>query len=212
MNPSDPDRDAETARLLNLGETEGLRRLLQDHAGKVLALLRQDFAAVLDLAQLEDSLSEAVVLAWRRGERVEPGAGSLAAWLYALARNCARHRVRRSLDEIVEYVEDLEAVPPANPTPSMSDRAGPERSVIAKETLSAISEILYLLAPRQQAVVAADLGSGGTAPVDELADELKISKNAVYVARTGARRALLKELTRRGHEVPELRTGLEVRK
>lgn len=212
MNPSDPDRDFETARLLNLGETEGLRRLLQDHAGKVLALLRQDFAAVLDLAQLEDSLSEAVVLAWRRGERVEPGAGSLAAWLYALARNCARHRVRQTLDEIVEFVEDLETVLPANSTPSMSERAGSERSMIANETLSAISEILYLLAPRQQAVVAADLSSGGTAPVDELADELRISRNAVYVARTGARRALLKELARRGHEVSALRSGAEVRK
>lgn len=205
VNPCDPDRDAETARLLNLGEAEGLRRLLQDHAGRVLALLRQDFSGLLDLPQLEDCLSEAVVLAWRRGQCIEFGGGSLAAWLFALARNCARHKARQSLDEILEFVEDVDRILPEQRPPSVEQRVAPERSVIAKETLTAISQVLYLLAPRQQAVLTADLTNGGVAPVDLLADELKTSRNAIYVARAGARRALLDELTRRGHEVTEFR-------
>lgn len=205
VTPCDPDRDAETARLLNLGEAEGLRRLLQDHTGRVLALLRQDFAAILDLPQLEDCLSEAVVLAWRRGQSIAFGGGSLAAWLYALARNCARHKARQSLEEILEFVEDVDRILPEHHAPCAEGRLAPERSVIAKETLTAISQVLYLLAPRQQAVLTADLTNGGSAPVELLADELKTSRNAIYVARAGARRALLDELTRRGHEVTEFR-------
>lgn len=199
---SQPSRDAETAQLLNLGETEGLRRLLTDHAGRVLALLRQDFSGVLQWSEVEDALSEAVVLAWRRGERYESSRGSIGTWLFAMARNCARRMVRESLDGVVEFVSDLDHLPPVVAAVGVHEAGLPERMLMAKEALAAVQECLGELEPRQQAVVAADLTHGGAASADDLAAELQISRNAVYVARNGARRALHLALTRRGHEVP----------
>ncbi|MFO1032237.1 MAG: sigma-70 family RNA polymerase sigma factor [Planctomycetota bacterium] len=197
-----PCRDAETARLLHLGETEGLRRLLTDHAGRVLALLRQDFAGVLNLSDLEDALSEAVVIAWRRGERYEPSRGSIGTWLFGMARNCARRMVRESLDDIVQCVADLDRLPVVVAAASVHEAGPSERLLMAKEALAAVRECLGELEPRQQAVVAADLTHGGAASADDLADALAISRNAVYVARNGARRALHLALLRRGHQVP----------
>lgn len=197
-----PGRDAETAHLLIRGETEGLRRLLTDHAGRVLALLRQDFAGVLNLSEVEDALSEAVVIAWRRGERYEPSRGSIGTWLFAMARNCARRMVRESLDGIVQFVADVDHLPSVVAGASVHEAGLPERLLMAKEALSAVQECLGELEPRQQAVVAADLTHGGAASADDLAAALQISRNAVYVARNGARRALHLSLTRRGHEVP----------
>ncbi|MBL8738264.1 MAG: sigma-70 family RNA polymerase sigma factor [Planctomycetes bacterium] len=197
-----PGRDAETARLLNLGQTDGLRRLLADHAGRVLALLRQDFAGVLNLADVEDALSEAVVIAWRRGERYEPSRGGIGTWLFAIARNCARRMVRASLDGVVQCVPDVDRCPPLAAAASVHELGQQERQVMAKEALAAVQECLGELEPRQQAVMAADLTQGGAASADDLAEALQISRNAVYVARNGARRAMHLALLRRGHEVP----------
>ena len=165
--------------------------------------MRQDFVGVLNLSDIEDALSQAVVIAWRRGERYEPSRGSIATWLFAMARNCARRMVRASLEGPVQCVADVDCLPPAVAAGSLHEAGLQERLLMAKEALAALHECLGALEPRQQAVMAADLTHGGAASADDLAEALQISRNAVYVARNGARRAMHQALVRRGHELPD---------
>lgn len=190
------DRDAETGRLLMSQQVEGLRRLLQDHAARVLTLLQQDFAGLLDQARLEEAIGEALFLAWRGGERYHPERGTVRAWLFAIARNRARKMVARLSRDEVEFVAELDEAP-------ASTRGGVgEASTMAKETLAAMRACLDLLAPRQRDVLLADLANDGHASTDELASQMNISRNAVYQARRDGRLALRSALKRRGHELP----------
>lgn len=192
----DPDRDAETGRLLMSQQVEGLRRLLQDHAERVLTLLAQDFAGLLDQPRLEEAIGEALLLAWQGGDRYHPDRGTVRAWLFAIARNRARKLVARLSRDEVEFFADIEAAAAA------ARPAAEEASTMAKETVAAMRACLELLAPRQRAVLHADLANGGQAPTDDLASQMNISRNAVYQARRDGRLALRSELERRGHDLP----------
>lgn len=183
-------------------QVEGLRRLLQDHAERVLTLLVQDFAGLLDQPRLEEAIGEALFLAWQGGDRYHPDRGTVRAWLFAIARNRARKMVARLSRDEVEFVADLEQAAAATARP-----AAEEASTMAKETLAAMRACLELLAPRQRAVLHADLANGGQASTDDLASQMNISRNAVYQARRDGRLALRSELKRRGHELPPAADG-----
>lgn len=182
-------------------QVEGLRRLLRDHAGRVLALLGQDFAGQLDGPQLEEAIGEALFEAWRGSDRYTPERGTVRAWLFAIARNRARKMVARLSRESVEYVPDLDDA--AAPLPEHPE----EVASMAKEALAAVRAYLPLLGPRQRAVLRADLASGGQASTDDLARQMQISRNAVHQARRGARQALRSVMERHGHEVPAPNDG-----
>ncbi len=197
----DPDRDAETGRLLMSQQVEGLRRLLEDHAARVLTLLGQDFAGLLDQDRLEEAIGEALFLAWRGGERYHPNRGTVRAWLFAIARNRARKLVERLSRDEVEFVADLDAA-------GASTRgAVGEAATMAKEALAAMWVCLDQLAPRQRDVLRADLANDGQASTGDLASQMNISRNAVYQARRDGRLALRSALQRRGHELPPAADG-----
>lgn len=196
VRTTDPDRDAETGRLLMSQQVEGLRRLLCDHAGRVLTLLSQDFAGLLDQNRLEEAIGEALFLAWQGGERYHPERGTVRAWLFAIARNRARKMVARLSRDEVEFVADLDQAASAAPA------AAGEASTMAKETLAAMRGCLEHLAPRQRDVLLADLANDGHASTQDLASQMNISRNAVYQARREGRLALRSALKRCGHELP----------
>ena len=197
--PSD-ERDAETARLLASGDPDGLRRLLADHAGSVLALLTRDFAGVLDRQKLEDALAEAVVRAWRAGVRYEALQRSPGAWLYVIARNRARSQVveeQRKLDLV--FVGDLDD----QPAPTVA--ASPEQQVAANLSRLGddVARCLDGLSDQQRAVLRADLDHGGAAPAGPPAAALHTTRSAIYVARHFGRRALREALRRCGYAFGE---------
>jgi DNA-directed RNA polymerase specialized sigma24 family protein len=189
------ERDEETARLLAIGDQEGLRRLLADHAGAVLAMLARDFTGLLDGQQLEDALAEAVVRAWRAGVRYEPISPSPGAWLYVIARNRARSLLEpRRAPELV-YVASLDDQPaPSGPT-------APDEHAIANSGVLAadVERCMETLSDQQRAVLRADLAHGGIAPAGMLAAALNTTRSAIYVARHFGRRALRDALRRCGH-------------
>lgn len=190
------DRDAETGRLLISQEVEGLRRLLHDHAARVLTLLVYDFAGQLDRPRLEEAIGEALFLAWRGSERYHPERGTVRAWLFAIARNRARKMVERLSRDEVEFVADLDE------TGAATRAAVGEALTMAKETLAAMRGCLEHLAPRQRDVLLADLANDGHASTQDLASQMNISRNAVYQARREGRLALRSALKRCGHELP----------
>jgi RNA polymerase sigma-70 factor (ECF subfamily) len=61
-----------------------LRELYAQHAGPVLAYLLR---LTRDRGRAEDLLQETMLRAWRRPAVVEPGRGSIRAWLCTVARN-----------------------------------------------------------------------------------------------------------------------------
>jgi DNA-directed RNA polymerase specialized sigma24 family protein len=189
------ERDEGTARLLASGDPEGLRRLLADHAGTVLAMLARDFSGRLDRQQIEDALAEAVIRAWRAGARYEPMAPSPGAWLYVIARNRARSLLEpRPTPELV-YVASLDDQPaPAGPT------APDEHAIANAGALAAdVERCMEKLSDQQRAVLRADLAHGGIAPAGMLAAALHTTRSAIYVARHFGRRALRDALRRCGH-------------
>lgn len=207
-----PDRDAETARLLVRGDQEGLRRLLVDHGGKVKGLLRKEFAKVLDLQEIDDAASQASVRVWRSGRTLDLAKGSLAAWFFTIARNCARRLIETKRREApFSLVENLDTAAVARAqqdgfaeaADGAESAGGPSPSSFVQDVRACIER----LPPQQRAVVLADLAAGGTADTRELADQLRTTTNSIYVSRANGRKALRAAMVQRGH-MPE--TGASV--
>lgn len=188
---SEDHRDTVTARLLSSGDPEGLRRLLADHGGTVRWTLTREFSKVLDQLQIDDALSQASQRVWKSGHRFDPARGTLRAWFYVIARNCARRLLERQRsDATFRQVDDLDAH-----ARRPSDAAVPTPpSPFVQDLRRCIDQLPRL----QRAVVLADLAAGGSAPAAELAAELGTSANSVYVSRTNARKALKAALGRLG--------------
>jgi len=191
------DRDAETERLLMRGDSEGIRRLLVDHGGRVSALLRKEFVKVLDLQEIDDAVSQASVRAWRSSSRYDPQRGTLGAWLYVIARNCARRMIEaKKRHAALSFVDDLDSSAGAwMPGMLPDDKGDGPKDKFLQDVMSCIDE----LAPQQKAVLLADLAAGGAAATDALAEQLKTSRNSIYVSRNNGRKALRAAMLDRGH-------------
>lgn len=195
-----PDRDRETARLLMAGDPEGVRRLLVDYGGKVLGLLRKEFANVLDMHEVEDAASQASLRAWRSGNRYDAARGTLGSWLYVIARNCARRMLdakRRRAS--VAYVDDVDSAAAASTAVAPYFDAPLADPALSDPFLLDVRACIQELAPQQRAVLLADLAAGGTAPTEMLAEQLQTSRNSIYVSRNNGRKALRVAMLKRGH-------------
>jgi RNA polymerase sigma factor (sigma-70 family) len=190
------DRDQETARLLARGDQEGLRRLLVDHGGKVLGLLRKEFVRVLDFQEIDDAVSQASVRAWRSGRNFAPERGSLAAWFYVIARNCARRLVEaKGKHAVLSFRDDLDSAAAAKAASAAESQAKAPKD----QFLADVKRCIDALAPQQRAVLLADLAAGGSAPTDELAGQLQTTRNSIYVSRNNGRKALRAAMQKLGH-------------
>ena len=202
--PADPERDAETARLLAALDPEGLRRLLLDHGGKVLWTLRMDFKTVLDASEIDDALSQASERIWRFGGRFDLTRGTLRAWFYVITRNCAlRILEAKRHPDAPQLVDDIESL-------MRSSKSVPEaaRSPKSKRFARALHRCIAALPAQQRAIILADLAAGGRADTNHLVQQLKTSPNTIYVATitTGAQdatgAALLRDYTWRFTTAP----------
>ncbi len=203
--PSASDRDAETASLLLASDPEGLRRLVDDHASRVRATLRADLKKVLDHSEIDDALSQATHRVWRARPRIDLRRGTLRAWYYTIARNCALRilEAKRSPNAL-RFVEDLDSL--AWLADTAREGVGPPREELVRALHRAIDELPI----QQRAVILADLAAGGVAETEHLEQQLHTTRNAIYVARATARKALRTRLTAQGYpaagEEPKGRT------
>lgn len=180
--------DEEIVRLVRERDGEGLHSLLQRHGSRVRGALRMTFGTTLSDSDMDDVLSTATFRAWQRIDQFDAARGSLRAWFYVVCRNVGhellRARRRRGLELGGDSIEGAEARQPNPPSPTRFQEAL-QRSIAALPRL-------------QRAIIEADLRSGDVADADELARTLNTTKNAVYVSRSNARKALKQALLAQG--------------
>jgi len=160
---------------------------------------------VLDTADIDDALSQAAARVWRAGPRFDPAKGTLRAWYYVIARNCALRIVQAKANRPLHLVEDLDAVVPA-PLPQAAESvANPKRQRFAQDLHRCIAQLPRL----QRLVISADLAAGGVADTEHLVRDLDTTANAVYVSRARARKTLREALTRLGHQMASREAATE---
>ena len=121
--------DETLARAAGEGSRAAFERLVQRHAGRVLALLERrlgDHDAAQDLAQET----------WIRVHRALPrfdADRSFRAWLFAIALNAARDEQRRRRRTPLEFVDAL-------PAATASDEPGQERRQAIERALLGVAE------------------------------------------------------------------------
>jgi DNA-directed RNA polymerase specialized sigma24 family protein len=184
------DRDRLTIELLMRGDPEGLRHLLEDHGGRVQAKLERVFGRALDASEIAEAMSLAAVRVWRSPSQLDHRDGTLRAWLFVIARNCAlellAERRRLALVPIDDFEELLQSL--------ASTGTDPERLRRIADLHGCVRE----LPPLQRAVLLADLGADGLASAPGLAQQLATSKRAIYNARSNGRSELRRMMQRLG--------------
>jgi len=65
-----------------------------------------------DAETAEDLAQEAMLVVWRKADRYAPERGSLAAWIFTIARNLRIDRLRRQSPEAYEDIDELELEAP----------------------------------------------------------------------------------------------------
>ena len=65
-----------------------------------------------DAETAEDLAQEAMLVVWRKADRYAPERGSLAAWIFTIARNLQIDRLRRQSPEAYEDIDELELEAP----------------------------------------------------------------------------------------------------
>ncbi len=84
--------DSELLKQIAMGNEEAFRILWNRFGAGVYTVCRRRLG---DVSAAEDATQEAFTSVWRRAGTFDPARGSVAAWLYAVARNAAAQLVRR---------------------------------------------------------------------------------------------------------------------
>jgi RNA polymerase sigma factor (sigma-70 family) len=191
-NSADEARDRVTLSLLIADHPDGLRRLLIDHGGTVRNGLRRMFGRALDASDLDDAIGTAIANIWQARLTFDPSHGTLRAWLFVIARNCALNLLAtRRVDTV--SIEDIHLLMPD----LRCSVAEAERLRLSLD----VQRCLASMPARMRTVLNADLAAGGTAPTPALAQRLGTTIGTIYVARSRGRLILRQELHRLGYMV-----------
>ena len=196
-----PNRDAVTVTLLNAGNQQGLRQLLEDHGGVVRVRLMRQFHKMLDDSEIDEVMGLAAIRVWRTQSRFDATLGTLRAWFFVIARNCVLTMLSKRRNSPLELCGNLDGFGVGETTVPSA-----RRHQLLADTHACLEE----LPPLQRAVLKADLEAGEVVPAQELALRLKTTTTSIYVTRLKGREALRKALARIGHfavggEIPAAR-------
>lgn len=181
-----PDEDRQEAQLLaraRAGDLDAFARLVDAHAGRVLALLRR---LGLGAHDAEEVAQEVFVRAWRSLGAFE-GRARLSTWLYRIAFNEARRRLDATARVVDRGPVDEELADTAS---SPHERA---ESAALAELLD--RELARLPGPLRAAVVLRDVEGLSTAEAAGVMDVGEAAfKSRLHRGRTALRDALEPQL------------------
>jgi RNA polymerase sigma factor (sigma-70 family) len=160
---------------------------------------------MLDNLDIDEAINQATVRVWRSGRSFDQERGSLAAWFFVVARNCARRilesRVRLRAEPLpASLTADRVAQPDAG-TGSAAGAGSRHAHDAQPQWEIDLYNCIDALPPQQRAVMLLDLAAGGNAIGSEVARELGTSVNSVYVSRANGRRAVRLAMEALGHRV-----------
>ncbi|RIK04691.1 MAG: RNA polymerase subunit sigma-70 [Acidobacteria bacterium] len=91
--------DAELMRSIaeRNGDSDATRELYKRYGRAVYSWVRK---ITMDPGKSEDLTQEVFVRAWRKANTYDPTRGSVGAWLYGIARNCAHDLLRKKSDVV----------------------------------------------------------------------------------------------------------------
>ena len=196
--PSAIDRDNATLALFVDGNPEGLRRLLLDHGGRIRWTLEVDFKRLLNRADIDDAMSQASQRVWRARQRFDPRRGTLRAWFYVIARNCALRILEAKTHSALKFVGDMNLVVSKDVPPTEREfdvPASPQRQRFVHD----LHRCIAALPGQQRDVILADLAAGGLADTKHLVADLDTTPASIYASRAKARAALRHALSALGH-------------
>ncbi len=188
------DRDPETVRRLLERDPEGLRRLLEDHGARARLCLYREFPSLSEL-DVDGALNFGAMRVWESVRSFDPDRGTLRAWFYVIVRNAAVGILRREAKEGKHReAADPELVSGASTLDEARDSSERQQAFVAD-----LRGCITGLTPTQRAIIEADLRNGDVADGDELASELKTTKNSIYASRSMARKTLRNCMLSKGH-------------
>lgn len=145
MNKSSADLAGEHQRLLGLvskaGDKDAFRELFVHFAPRIKALMIRSGAAH---ALAEDLVQDVMMSVWRKSALYHPGRGSVATWIYAIARNARTDRLRHKSSQPYVDVETLEIA---------SDAPDGEREAAASQERADIAVAISALPSEQRQII-----------------------------------------------------------
>ncbi len=171
---SDPDPDEELVRRMASGDQGACAGLLERHLSRIHALAQR----LLGNAADADEVSQDVFLrAWQQASKWQPGRARYSTWLYRVALNVCRDRLRAQHPQSDHDVDQLPDFAPS-----------PERLADSRQIAVCLDSALRRLPPRQREALV--LFHDHDMSQSEIAASLELSIEAVESLLARARRAL----------------------
>lgn len=181
---------SETSALLQAvarGDETALARLWAAHGTRVMAIGQRFLGSAEDG---EDVAQETYLKLWRARHRFDPAKSSGEAWLYTVARNVARDKLRRQRIRWLAGLEDLR-LEPVDDAPTAAVRA--ESRAALRDAQAALLE----LPDAQRMALLLAVVAGLETP--DIAEVLGKSRGAVEQLLVRARKRLRLVMEEKGH-------------
>lgn len=177
------------------GQADAFDALYSQHSPTIYRL---GWAMLRDREEAADVVQETFLRAHKARHRFDPSRAAFGTWLYQIALNYCRGRLRRKRLLTVPWFShliDTEARPGA-------DRPGPEAQLLRNEYQRALWEAIEGLSDRLKEVII--LHYYLNIPAVEIAKMLDCPEGTVYSRLHNARRSLAEQLGQQGLATPDL--------
>ena len=197
MPPAEPiresalsqERDLTLMRLVQSGDTEALREIVETHQQRVASMALRVGGPTIDV---DDVAHQTFIRVWKFSHRYEPTA-RFTSWLLTITRNIVLNEIRyRSRHPTVSLDAQTDPDRPPDPGPPDLASSRPDQALLQSELQFAIEEALQKLPENQRTALV--LRTYENLPYEDIAAVLETSvgsvKSLLFRARTSMRELL----------------------
>lgn len=187
-DPVISDREDEAlVREMIGGSDDSLAIILTKYTPRVKGYLHKQFGRVLQEADVNVALNQAVVNLWQNIQSYDSGKSTLLGWFIRIAHNAALDELRK---ERRQAAGELVAEPEFRPVKASERHEHVAETKAERRLRLMLRVITHELKGNRRVVAMADLQAGGTADRQELAARLGIPVTQVDVTRTQTRKRI----------------------